>query len=177
MNDAFDQAKSRRNALERLGEKIPGFRGFQDRELRRDVDKRLRDDLAGRLAAIRDAARRRAGDYADAGRIGDLTGFDRLDKRLDGLSQAVRFADYGVSGFFDAVKIDEAALARLYEFDLELVDELTVLEGTVAAIPAPGPEGPETALAAALAALDRTRTRWSERERVVAGAAGTGHSV
>src|SRR5689334_15331538 len=36
MTDGFEQAKAQRNALERLGAMIPGFRGFQDRELRRD---------------------------------------------------------------------------------------------------------------------------------------------
>jgi hypothetical protein len=36
-NGGYEQAKANRNVLEKLGEKIPGFRGFQDRELRRDV--------------------------------------------------------------------------------------------------------------------------------------------
>jgi len=46
MTNSFDEAKAQRNILERLGEKIPGYRGFQDRELRRDVDRTLREHLA-----------------------------------------------------------------------------------------------------------------------------------
>ena len=51
--------------------------------------------------------------YTDAGKIGALSAFDRLDRQLDGLSQAVRFADYGASGLFDPVKIKDAELQRL----------------------------------------------------------------
>ena len=39
MTDGYEEAKAGRNVLERLGEKIPGYRGFQDRELWRDVER------------------------------------------------------------------------------------------------------------------------------------------
>ena len=133
MSNGYEQAKSQRNILERLGDKIPGYRGFQDRELRRDVDRLQREHLAselGRLkAALRDSARR----YTDAGKIGTLSAFDRLDRQIDGLSQAIRFSDYGASGLFDPVKIGEAELERLYQFDLSVVDDLALVEGEVAA--------------------------------------------
>src|SRR5688572_26522120 len=32
-------AKSQQNWLERLGNKIPGYRGYQEKEMRRDIDK------------------------------------------------------------------------------------------------------------------------------------------
>ena len=64
----------------------------------------------------------------DAGKIGALNGFDRLDRQLDGLSQAIRFSDYGASGLFDPVKIGEPELQRLYEFDLSVVNDLAQIE-------------------------------------------------
>ena len=135
MTNGFEAAKARRNWLERLGEKIPGFRGYQDRELRRDVDRLQREHLAGEIGRLKGAAREKARAYTDAGRIGSLAGFERLDRQLDGLAQSVRFADYGASGLFDAVKIGEAELARLYEFDLALLEELAELERAIAAVP------------------------------------------
>jgi hypothetical protein len=39
MTNGFEEAQGHRNWLERLGDKIPGFKGYQDRELRRDVDR------------------------------------------------------------------------------------------------------------------------------------------
>ena len=54
MTNGFRRGQgSSRNWLERLGEKIPGFRGFQDRELRREVDKMQREYLARELARLK----------------------------------------------------------------------------------------------------------------------------
>jgi hypothetical protein len=167
MNDGFEAAKQQRNWLERLGAKIPGFRGFQDRELRREVDKLQREQLARDLGRVKAAARNTARAYTDAGKIGLLDRFDRLDRRLDGISQAIRFADYGQSGFFDPVKIGEAELERLYEFDLSFVEEVDALAGEIAALPQPGGDGAEGALESALGRVDALRSRWSERENVI----------
>ena len=80
MTNGFDEAKAQRNWLERLGEKIPGFRGFQDRELRREVDKMQREYLAGSIADLKGVVRDRARSYTDAAQIGSLHLFDRLDR-------------------------------------------------------------------------------------------------
>src|SRR3954452_700732 len=146
MTNSFDEAKAQRNVLERLGDKIPGYRGFQDHEQRRDVDRTLREHLASELGRLKSALFDHTRGYTDAGKLGALTGFDRLDRQLDGLSQAVRFSDYGATGLFDPVKIGEAELARLYAFDLALVDDLAQLEAGIAAVPAPGSEDPGPAL-------------------------------
>jgi hypothetical protein len=167
MNDGFEAAKEQRNWLERLGAKIPGFRGFQDRELRREVDKLEREQLARDLGRVKAAARNTARAYTDAGKIGLLDRFDRLDRRLDGLSQAVRFADYGHSGLFDPVKIGEAELEKLYAFDLSFVEEIESLAQQVAALPPPGAGDAGAALDEALARVDALASRWSERDKVI----------
>src|SRR6185295_5880248 len=95
MSDGYDEARANRNFLERLGEKIPGYRGFQDRELRRDVDRLLRERLATELGRLKALLRDRARAFTDAGKIAALNGFDRADRQLDGLSQSIRFSDYG----------------------------------------------------------------------------------
>lgn len=163
----YEAAKAQRNILERLGEKIPGFRGFQDRELRRDVDKLQREHIAGEIGRLKTALRDRARAYTDAGQIALLGPFDRLDRQLDGLSQTVRFADYGATGLFDAVKIGEAELQRLYEFDLSLLDDVAALRTEVAGVPGPGQ-------ADAAAVLDRVQQKvraveekWRGREQVI----------
>ncbi|MEM7048583.1 MAG: hypothetical protein AAF604_02940 [Acidobacteriota bacterium] len=167
MTDGYQEAKQERNALERLIERIPGFRGFQDRELRRDVDKMQRESMAtelGRLnAVLRDVARR----YTDAGKIGWLDRFGRLDRRLDGLAQTVRFCDYGATGFFDPEKVDEGDLEALYTFDLELLDELRDLEGRIRTLPAPGDTDPTGELDVLLETVQAIEDRWSQRSTVI----------
>ncbi len=167
MTDGYDAARGRRNALERLGEKIPGFRGFQDRELRRDVDRLQREHLATELTHIKGALRQRARAAADRGGLEGLGAFERLDRQLDGLAQSVRFSDYGAAGLFDAVKIGEAELEKLYEFDLALLDEVAALDGEVAALPAAGDEGADAALERLEEKVRALADRWRRRETVI----------
>lgn len=167
MANAYDDARGQRNWLERLGDKIPGYRGFQDRELRRDVDRSLREHLASELGRIKGGLRDRSRAYVDAGKIAALSGFDRLDRQIDGLSQAIRFSDYGASGLFDPVKIGDAELQRLYEFDLSVVNDLAQVESEVAALPAPGGDDPAPALDRLQQELRAFDGKWRQREQVI----------
>jgi hypothetical protein len=166
-NGGYEQAKANRNALEKLGEKIPGYRGFQDRELRRDVDKLQREHLAAEIGRLKGAVRDKARSYTDAGQIGALNGFDRAERQLDGLAQTVRFADYGASGIFDAVKVGEAELQRLYEFDLSVLEDLAGLEAEIATVPPPGGDAPAAALDRVQQRLRVLEDKWKQRGRVI----------
>ena len=170
MSNGYEEAKAQRNVLEKLGEKIPGYRGFQDRELRRDVDRLLREHLASEVGRLKSVLRDHTRRYTDAGKIGALTGFDRLDRQLDGLSQAVRFSDYGATGLFDPVKIGEAELQRLYDFDLSLVDDLAQLEAGIAAVPTPGGDDPGPALDHLQQAVRALDDQWKQRKQVIGNA-------
>jgi hypothetical protein len=170
MTNGYEQAQGQRNLLERLGAKIPGYRGFQDRELRRDVDKLQREHLAAELGRLKALLTNRARDYTDAGQLAALAAFGRLDRQVDGLQQTIRFSDYGASGLFDPVKINEPELERLYAFDLGIVDDLGEVERAIAAVPAPGAGD-------AGAALDRVRDlvsalddKWRQRRQVISQA-------
>ncbi len=174
MGNGYEEAQARRNWLERLGEKIPGFRGFQDRELRREVDRLQREHLAGELGRLKAAVRGKAQAYTDAGQLGVLHLFDRLDRRLDGLSQSIRFSDYGVSGFFDVVKFGDEELERLYRFDLSVLDDLAQLGGDLAAVPLPGQGDAAAAVDQALGRLAGLEDKWAGRKNVVADVVKTG---
>jgi hypothetical protein len=176
MTDGFEAAKTQRNALERLGAHIPGYRGFQDRELRRDVDRTLREHLASELGRLKSALRDHTRGYTDAGKLGALNGFDRLDRQIDGLSQSVRFADYGATGLFDPVKIGEAELQRLYEFDLSVVEDLAQLETEIATVPAPGGEDPAPALDRLQQGVRVLDDKWKQRKQVIGNAVQGGQS-
>lgn len=177
MTNGYQEAKGQRNILERLGEKIPGYRGFQDRELRRDVDRLQREHIASELGRLKEALRDRSRSYVDAGKIGALNGFDRVDRQLDGLSQAIRFSDYGATGLFDPVKIGETELERLYQFDLSLLADLEVLDSHAAAVPAPGAEDPAPALDRLQQAVRALDEKWRQRETVIGNVVQTGGSA
>jgi len=199
MSNGYERAQGQRNLLERLGAKIPGYRGFQDRELRRDVDKLQREHLAAELGRLKALLSSRARDYTDAGQLAALAAFGRLDRQLDGLQQTIRFSDYGASGLFDPVKINEPELERLYAFDLGIVEDVAAVEQAIAAVPAPAANaGPGAAAAkddagtagnaatagGAAAALDRVRDlvhvlddKWRQRRQVISQAVQSAQPV
>ena len=88
MSDLHERAVSQRGALERLMDKIPGFKGYMDRDRRRDsgfgriaageVDHERAREIAG--TCDRRCRGRRAGRFAD-GRIGDRDGERVLVRR------------------------------------------------------------------------------------------------
>jgi hypothetical protein len=181
MSNGYEQAQGQRNLLERLGAKIPGYRGFQDRELRRDVDKLQREHLAAELGRLKALLSSRARDYTDAGQLAALAAFGRLDRQLDGLQQTIRFSDYGASGLFDPVKINEPELERLYAFDLGIVEDVAAVEQAIAAVPAPQAPGDA---GGAGAALDRVRDlvhvlddKWRQRRQVISQAVQSAQPV
>lgn len=135
MTTGFEEAQERRNWLERLMDKIPGFRGFQNRELRREVDKLQRDWLADQVDRARFAINGKIREWTRDGRLDNLDRASSVEKALDRLANRIRHADYGSSGFFDAVKIGQAELDRIYEFDLALTDTVEYLALQVEQLP------------------------------------------
>ncbi len=163
MNDGFERARERRNFLERLGEKIPGLKGFLDRESRREVDKMERDWIAGRLDRIREALQEKIRTWSRRGNLANLDIASSAEKALDRLGNRVRHADYGYTGFFDAVKVYEAELEKIYEFDLGFIERVERLQVVVESLPetAAGP-----ALEALLEAIHEADRQFDERATI-----------
>lgn len=142
MEDGLERARERRSALERLGAMIPGFKGYLERELRREVDKMQRDWLAGQVDRAREALQGKIRTWSRRGNLANLDLASSLDKQLDRVANRIRHADYGHTGFFDAVKIYEPELDRLYRFDLALAESVRSLADEIEGLPgtAAGPQ-------------------------------------
>jgi len=120
MSETHDRIRSDENAMQKLMEYIPGFDGYREREIRRAADKALRESLVAELDKVRGALNGVTRQWARAGRLTLLDDIDRLSRLMGKARDNIQFADYGYTGFFDAVKIKEEDLDRLYEHDLSL---------------------------------------------------------
>jgi hypothetical protein len=163
MNDGMERARERRNLLEELGAKIPGFRGYLERELRRDVDKMQRDWLANQVDRARFALNGKVRAWTKAGRLDILSAAGSVEKALDRFANRIRHADYGASGFFDAVKIGGAELEKIYAFDLALSETVEYLALQVEELPPSSDDDTVNRLYDAVQAADR---RFDERATV-----------
>ncbi len=140
MSDGVEKARDRRNLVERLGAKVPGISGYLEREMRREVDKMERDWLASRVDRARQALEGKIRDWSRAGNLANLDLASSVSKVLDRFANRIRHADYGYTGYFDAVKVYEAELDRLYEFDLALMDRVDELATRIETLPSSASE-------------------------------------
>jgi len=156
MTNGLEGAEERRNWLERIAAKIPGIKGYLDRELRRDVDKMQREWLAGQLDRGRGSVQEHIREWSRTGNLANLDLASSLDKALDRLANRIRHADYGYTGFFDVVKIRESELDRLYEFDLNLMSVVEDLALRIESLPGTAAEPAVRSLLEAVQEADRT---------------------
>lgn len=115
---------------------VPGYHAYRDPAARRDEDSQLRLILLRRLGEIRGRLNEILGELpVEAAAI--AAPLDDRIVRLDGVADAIRYAPYGFSGFFDADAIAEDALERILEADLILFEDLDAIEGAIDGAPAP----------------------------------------
>jgi hypothetical protein len=112
------QYTEHRNALETLLRHIPGFRGYLEKEYRRDSDALQRTWLTDRLQQGKRSLETVSSQLADAGRLEVLAQYDRLRAKLDKVIARIRGAWQGYSGIFDLVRVDANLLDRVYEHDV-----------------------------------------------------------
>lgn len=163
MTEGVGRAEDRRNLLERIAAKIPGIKGYLDRELRRDVDKMQRDWLAEQVDRSRQAIQGKIRDWSRSGNLENLDLASSIDKGLDRLGNRIRHADYGYTGFFDPVKIREEELDRLYAFDLAMINTVESLADRIELLPGTAAEPDLRAVMSMVEAADRG---FDERARI-----------
>jgi hypothetical protein len=160
----LDKARAGQNVLEQIANAIPGFKGYRDKELRRDADRLEREHLAAQLADCKKALDMLASDATRSGSLDVINDVETARKRLDKLVAKIRYADRGYAGFFDAIKVDEAALERLYQYDLGLIADVAAVRGAAAAR-----GDAKVAVTGMLAAVDALDTRLADREQILSG--------
>jgi hypothetical protein len=158
-----------RNWLERLGERVPGYSGYLDKERRRDIDKLHREHLANRLRAIKAPLTELMRELTSSGRLFEVGPLDRMIKKLDKAENRLRFASYGYSGFFDTVKIQQSQLESIYQFDLALVDQVDKLEAKAGELKSRSalPEGLKAAAAELEELIDQLDRTFDQRYQAI----------
>lgn len=160
----------RRNVLETILRYIPGFRGYLEKEYRRDADALQRQWLADQLQQAKRPLDDLGRKWLDQGQLDLLGQIDLVRSRLDQLIGRIRGAMRGYSGFFDLVRVDENVLDRVYAHDAGLVEQTAGLRDEIAQLPTQ-PEEAKSKLAGILDQLDGLSRRWTQREEILRGIA------
>jgi hypothetical protein len=129
--DVYTQAKSQMRLSERIVAALPGFKGYNEKELRRESDKLIRNHLVLNLSRIKDGIRSIFQKITDRRYLDVLTDMDRLTAKIDRITEKINHASYGYGGFFDIIKIKEEHLDRMITFDNQLVEYVDALATAV----------------------------------------------
>ncbi|MDR0798091.1 MAG: hypothetical protein LBE70_05215 [Nitrososphaerota archaeon] len=134
--NVYAQAKSQMRLSERIAAALPGFKGYKEKELRRESDKLVRNHLILKLSLLKDSVRSVFQKITDQRCLAVLTDMDRLTAKFDRITEKINHAIYGYSGFFDIVKIKEENLDCMITFDEKLIEYVNDLIVTVDAFKA-----------------------------------------
>lgn len=134
MSDFFGRVTGDQDPIKKLLSYIPGFSGYIERSNRRAADKLVRDPVAQRFEDLYKRTSRLQADIISQGGIEHIDDIEKASLQIRTFADKIRNATYGYSGFFDAVKINEEELAKLYAFDsafFEIADQLNAALDTL----------------------------------------------
>jgi len=120
----YEKAKEEMRLSERILAELPGFRGYKEKELRRESDKLIRNHLYLKLTEARKDLKEIFQKLSDSRLLEVLTDMDRFIMRFDRISEKINHASYGYAGFFNIVKVEEEKLDKMIEFDTGLIDDV-----------------------------------------------------
>lgn len=122
--DIKKKAENQLNTAEKLLKSIPGFKGYYDREMRRDSDHVQRQFIADKMRNLKGDLQKVIRDVAREKRLDLLTEYDEVLRGIDKFINEVKYANRGYSGFFDLLKIEETQLEAVYQFDIQVLENI-----------------------------------------------------
>jgi hypothetical protein len=171
--DLYSDVKGQMRLSERIAAFIPGFRGYKEKELRRESDKLLRNHLTMKLSNSKNDLKNIYQKLSDRRYFDVLTDMDRLVAKMDRVVEKVNHASYGYTGFFDAVKVKEEALDRMIDFDNKLLEDVKVFSSEVDAFKTELASGEtknlKTKIQTVTDKLDLLEATFDKREEVILG--------
>ncbi len=169
MEDLRGTVSDARGSLEKLVGAIPGYRGYKEKEMRREADKLLRMHLSRRFEEQRTKLSNIENQLASEGRLQSLGLLERTMLQLQLLIDRLKVAEYGYAGLFDAVRVKEEQLDALYLYDNALTTSVEELADKIdqLAIAALGDEEIKPVANDALLLLQELNTTLDRRKDVI----------
>jgi hypothetical protein len=164
-----DRIEESKNWFERLAEHVPGYKGYKDKELRREADKTQRLFVAERLDTVLGKIDTVKLDLVNRGDLDKLGLVDVTIRKLRTVADKIRFADYGYAGLFDTDKVDEAVLDQLYQLDNGLVTTVGEIETLAGTLNADSPSL-KSDLGLLEDKIEALGSQFAEREHLITGA-------
>lgn len=129
----LERVREEMGLLEKIMSYIPGYRGYKEKELRRESDRLVRMEVANKLKSAKMIFRKKFANPLIAQMLSeeDAYRFEAFLSRLDRVTQRVDRAVAGYAGIFDAVKVREDKLDVVIQHDLGLMERAESIKADV----------------------------------------------
>jgi len=89
-----------KNIFDKIGSLIPGYRGYADRDSRRNCDKLLRNEIAKEILGNESVINEKIKQEVKDKNFDALQDLEERRQSLRSLSEKIKYAPYGESSFF-----------------------------------------------------------------------------
>ena len=122
----MSEEKAFKKWIDKIAKSIPGFKGYYKKEERREADQLIREKIADNLKVVKNILNEKGKLITKSGDLSPMDEIAGIDKKLEKLSDSIRYADYGYSGFFDQKEISESTLRAVFKADLDLMEWVNI---------------------------------------------------
>ena len=110
-----------KNIFDKIGSLIPGYRGYVERDGRRNCDKLMRNNIAEEITKCESFINDRMKTEIKNKKLDSLQDLEECRQKLNTLSEKIKYAPYGESSFFGDSQIKEDELQKIYEQDYDIL--------------------------------------------------------
>lgn len=119
--DIRQQVVDSRGIIKKLELKIPGFKAYRSGDDLRAADSLLRKQISQKLEGALSSLQSLRSSLVSQGKFQGLTQIGHAISVIQQLDGALLHGQQGYSGISPAIRIDDASLNLLYQYDLDLV--------------------------------------------------------
>lgn len=136
MSGIYEKGKSETSLLEKIMLFVPGFRGYKEKEMRRESDRLVRTKVHQTLEEARIDFKQTYSHLVDSQVTEAWKEGDSLVAVLDRVSERINHGESGYAGFFNILKVREPDLDRMIQFDMKLLEESKKIRDAVTTLKA-----------------------------------------
>jgi len=158
-----------RDGFKKLLSSIPGYGGYQQKEMRRDADKLLREQLARQLSQQAVRLQQIKAEMVTSGQLMSIGAVERPSNKLQLLIDRIKTASYGYAGWFDSLTVRDDDLDALYAYDESMLEGVSQVSEAIdkVATAVTARENLAAACQELTTVLDRLNATFAQRAEVI----------
>ncbi|MEJ5201905.1 MAG: hypothetical protein WHV66_06680 [Anaerolineales bacterium] len=170
MSDLFNRVTEESDIFKKILSKVPGFSGYFERQNRRAADQLVRQTVAARFEEQWKRLSSLQRDLISQGEIQYVDDLEGAAVKIRQFIDRIKTASYGYAGLFDSIKINQEELAKIYEYDLALLNSVDELAKAVDLVETSiGSEGLPAAIRNVTGVAQQAVEAFNRRSEVILG--------